>query len=100
MTLTAEQEAQLRAYYTQDKGFLNYLKELATFDWGYSYAFLTPVAGLVLEALPWSLLLLGLAHVISMSLGFWGGVEAAWRRGGRAEKGLVAASTVLQGMPR
>lgn len=99
VTLTAEQEAQLRAYYTQDEGFFGYMKKMATFDWGYSYAFLTPVSELVLEALPWSLLLLGLAHLISMSLGFAGGVEAAWRRGGGLEKGLVSVATVLQGMP-
>lgn len=51
VTLTAEQEAGLRAYYTQDKGFGDYLLRLATLDWGYSYAFLTPVSDLFLGAL-------------------------------------------------
>ena len=99
VTLTAEQEAQIRAYYTQNQNFFDYLKKLATFDWGFSYAFLSPVSELILEALPWSLLLLGLAHLISMGLGFVGGAEAAWRRGKGLEKGLVSIATVLQGMP-
>ena len=46
VTLTAEQEAELRAYYTDEPGFYRYLARLAGLDWGYSYAFLTPVSTL------------------------------------------------------
>ncbi|MBW1713130.1 MAG: ABC transporter permease, partial [Deltaproteobacteria bacterium] len=98
VTLTAEQEAEIRAYYTQDQGFGQYLARLASLDWGYSYAFLTPVSALFLEALPWTLLLLGGAHLVSLAIGFTAGVEAAWRRG-RVEKGLVSGMTVLEGLP-
>lgn len=99
VTLTAEQDAQLRAWYIQRPDFEQYLLGLLRLDWGYSFAFLTPVSRLILEALPWTLLLAGCAHALSMALGFWAGVEAAWRRGGRAEKAAVGLMTVLEGLP-
>jgi peptide/nickel transport system permease protein len=99
VTLTAEQEAELRAYYTEEPGFGRYLVKLASLDWGYSYAFLTPVSALFFGALPWTLLLLGTAHVISMFVGFVTGVEAAWRRDSRLERSMVGGMTVLEGVP-
>ena len=99
VTLSAEQETELRAFYTEDPGFCNYLLKLVKLDWGYSYAFLTPVSVLFLEALPWTLLLFGTAHIISISIGFVAGVEASWRQGGKMEKGLVGGMTFLEGIP-
>ena len=99
VTLTAEQEAELRAYYTEEPGFGRYLVKLASLDWGYSYAFLTPVSALFFGALPWTLLLLGTAHVISMFVGFVTGVEAAWRRDSHLERNMVGGMTVLEGVP-
>jgi len=99
VTLTAEQEAELRAYYTEEPGFGRYLVKLASLDWGYSYAFLTPVSDLFFGALPWTLLLLGTAHVISMFVGFVTGVEAAWRRDSYLERSMVGGMTVLEGVP-
>lgn len=99
VTLTAEQEAELRAYYTEEPGFGRYLVKLVNLDWGYSYAFLTPVSALFFGALPWTLLLLGTAHVISMLAGFVTGVEAAWRRDSHLERSMVGGMTVLEGVP-
>jgi len=99
VTLTADQEKKLRAYYSEQEGFSRYLVDLLTFNWGYSYAFLTPISDLILEALPWTLLLLGSAHMISMLFGFIAGVETAWRRGGGLEKIGVGSMTVLESMP-
>ncbi len=99
VTLTAEQEAALREYYGQDEGFWHYLLRLVRFQWGYSYVFQRPVAALFLGALPWTLLLMGSAHVISMLIGFVAGVEAAWRRNGPFEKGVVGGMTALEGIP-
>jgi peptide/nickel transport system permease protein len=99
VTLNAEQDAELRAYYTQRQGFARYLVDFFTLNWGYSYAFLTPISELVAEALPWTLLLLGTAHLLSMFLGFLAGVEAAWRRGGAMEKAGVGSMTILEGIP-
>ena len=99
VTLNAEQEAELKTHYTQQRGFGRYLIDLVRLDWGYSYAFLTPVSELFLGALPWTLLLMGTAHLLSMFFGFVAGVEAAWRRGGIAEKAGVGSMTVLEGVP-
>jgi len=99
VTLTAEQDAQLKAWYQGPSGFGAYIAGLARLDWGYSFAFLTPVSRLILEALPWTLLLMGSAHLIAMAGGFVAGVEAAWRRGGRLEKAAVGGMTVLEGLP-
>lgn len=99
VTLSAEQEQALRAIYTESEGFGRYLAKLARLDWGYSYVFGAPISALILEALPWTLFLTGSAHVISMLLGFIGGVEAAWRRGGRLERGTVGCMGILQGVP-
>ena len=99
VTLTADQEKEIKAYYSQQEGFGRYLLDLLTFNWGYSYAFLTPISDLILGALPWTLLLLGSAHFISMFFGFIAGVETAWRRGGFSEKVGVGSMTVLEGMP-
>jgi peptide/nickel transport system permease protein len=99
VTLNAEQEAGLRAYYTQPQGFGRYLIDFFTLKWGYSYAFMTPISELISEALPWTLLLLGSAHLLSMVFGFLAGVEAAWRRGGFVEKTGVGSMTILEGVP-
>jgi len=99
VTLTAEQEAELREYYGRDRGFGHYLSRVARLDWGYSYVFETPVSALFFSALPWTLLLMGSAHVISMVIGFVAGVEAAWRRNRSFEKGMVGGMTVLEGIP-
>jgi len=98
VTLTAGQEAELRAYYAKQEGFGRYLANLVALNWGYSYAFLSPVSGLVFAALPWTLLLVGSAHLLATVFGFIAGVEAAWRRG-VFEKAWVGSLTVLEGMP-
>jgi peptide/nickel transport system permease protein len=99
VTLNAEQEAGLRAYFTQPQGFGRYLIDFFTLNWGYSYAFMTPISELISEALPWTLLLLGSAHLLSMVFGFLAGVEAACRRGGFVEKTGIGSMTILEGVP-
>jgi peptide/nickel transport system permease protein len=99
VTLTAQQEADLRANFQDDSGFPGFLGRLLRLDWGYSYAFLAPVSSLFFDALPWSLVLMGTAHLLSSLLGFVLGVEAAWRRGTRTEKAGVGIMTVLEGIP-
>lgn len=66
VTLTAEQETALRAFYGRDDGFGHYLVRVARLDWGYSYAFQTPVSALFFQALPWTLLLMGSIRVINI----------------------------------
>jgi peptide/nickel transport system permease protein len=99
VSLSQEQEKELAAEYTQQEGFGEYLVDFFSLDWGYSYAYQTRVTSLVFQALPWTLLLMGSAHLLSILAGFAAGVEAAWRRGGRAEKLGVGLMTILQGIP-
>ena len=99
VTLTEEQEAELKLIYNADEHFGAYFVRLLRLDWGYSYAFMSTVSSLFFEALPWTLLLMGSAHLLSMGMGFIAGVEAAWRRNRLVERGLVSALTALEGVP-
>ncbi|MDZ4165013.1 MAG: ABC transporter permease [Smithellaceae bacterium] len=98
VTLTALQEAELKAFYAKQEGFGRYVANLLSLNWGYSYAFLAPVSRLVFDALPWTLLLIGSAHLLASIFGFIAGVEAAWR-GGVFEKVGVWFMTLLEGIP-
>lgn len=99
VTLSEEQETELKLLYNADEPFGAYLVRLLRLEWGYSYAFMSPVSSLFFDALPWTLLLMGSAHLLSMGMGFIAGVEAAWRRNRFVERGLVSALTVFEGVP-
>ncbi len=99
VVLTVQQEADLRIRYQEDSGFTAFLGRLFRLDWGFSQAFQAPVSSLFFGAFPWTLLLMGTAHLLSSLLGFVLGVEAAWRRGTRTEKAGVGLMTVLEGIP-
>ncbi|GAW92505.1 ABC transporter permease [Calderihabitans maritimus] len=79
--------------------FLIYLTSLAKGDLGYSYYYQTPVAGLILGTLPWTILLVGLALVISTLLGFILGLESGWKRGRPADKAILTGMMFLNGFP-
>jgi len=98
VTLSAEQESREKAYFQREEGFALYLLRLVRLDWGWSYALFQPVSSLILQALPWTLILAGGAHVVASVCGFVMGVEAAWRRGSRVDKALVGSMTMLEGI--
>ncbi len=98
VVLSAGEEAELRARYAADDSLGRYVINLFSLDWGFSYAFSAPVSGLIFAALPWTLFLVGGAHLVATLSGFIAGVEAAWRRGA-FEKGAVAVMTFLEGVP-
>ncbi len=93
----------LEAYYGLDappvEQYLHYLAGLFTGDLGQSIRLKQPVAAVLGDHLPWTLLLtltaLGLASVI----GIWSGAEAAWRRGSPMDKALTAAGVVIGNIP-
>ncbi len=99
VSLSQEQESQARDYFQREEGFATYLLRLLRLDWGRSYALSQPVSSLIFQALPWTMLLAGGAHLIASLLGFVIGVEAAWRRNSRTEKTLVGAMTFMEGVP-
>jgi peptide/nickel transport system permease protein len=80
--------------------FFDYLNHLAHFNFGLSiYDYPVPVSNLVMQALPWTLLLVGattiLAWIIGTALGAWAG----WRRGSRLDTLLTPATTFISALP-
>lgn len=63
--------------------YVSYLNHLAHGDLSLSFShYPTPVTTVIRQDMPWTLLLVGCAVVISFSLGTLIGIIAAWRRGG------------------
>ena len=79
--------------------FFTYLSELAHGDLGYSYICHASTASLIMDALPWTLLLVGTSFVLSAIAGIVLGVESSWRRGGRFDKALLTFMLLLDGIP-
>jgi len=79
--------------------FLTYAVRLATLDLGHSFAFSRPVAGVIGERLPVTLLLMGSAVMLSGALGVLLGGLAAWRAGRAADLSITVAALVLNAMP-
>lgn len=88
--MTAEMQQALREQYGLDKPlymqYALYLGELATGNLGVSFRQLSPVLDILLERLPWTLLLAGSAFVITVLIGIPLGVYAAVGRGKAVDK--------------
>jgi peptide/nickel transport system permease protein len=95
--------AQLRETWGTEGSFarrlLVYLASLARGDLGHSFLFDRPIAGLVLERLPNTLLLMGGALLLAASLGTTLGIVAGARPGDWPDRALSALSLVLYAMP-
>lgn len=79
--------------------FLIYLGQLARGDLGYSYQQNRPIAQIIGERLPWTLLLTGLSLVLSTVAGIAAGTLAAWRRGHRVDLTTLVLFIFLDSMP-
>ena len=76
-----------------------YLDQLAHFQFGLSiYQFPTPVADLVRTAIFWTLILVGVATLLSFALGITLGTITGWKRGSRLDS-IIPATTLLTAMP-
>lgn len=93
----------LASYYGLDEPFatqyVSYLGDLAQGDLGTSIRFRRPVAELVRERLPWTLLLVGTAMAIATLAGVLAGVHSGWRRGQRVDRGLLAVFLGFRNFP-
>lgn len=91
------------AYYGLDQPLIvqygNYLADLAQGDLGWSISQSAPVSRLIAARLPWTLLLMGSAVLISSLVAFFIGVTAGWHRGGRLDRGLILASSATRAVP-
>ncbi len=102
-TLTPEQRAQVLSQYGLDLPMLaqygRYWWNLAHFELGTSVRFGQPVAEVLMDRLPWTLLLVGSATVLSAVIGIAAGTIAAWKRGSASDTGLMVVILSLEAMP-
>ncbi len=79
--------------------FFNYLIGIPQGDLGYSVIHGRPVAELLLERLPWTLLLVGTALLLSVWIGMALGFRSGWRRGRARDVGTLSVVMLLDSMP-
>lgn len=76
-----------------------YLAALARGDLGTSLRHNVPVRTLIAQRLPWTALLAGCATALALAGGLVAGVASGWRRGRRADKGLLLLFLALGNIP-
>ena len=98
-----ELRAELEEYYGLDRPvlaqFTHYLGGLATGDLGTSIRYNRPVAELVAERLPWTLLLITTAMAMAVAMGWVTGAHSGWRRGRPVDSGLLVLFMGLRSFP-
>jgi peptide/nickel transport system permease protein len=101
--LTPEQRVQLYALYGLDqpqwKQFATYVANLARGELGYSFQRGRPIAAIIGERLPWTLLLVGLALILATLIGAALGAFAAWRRGSTLDLGTLGVAMFFESVP-
>lgn len=85
--------------YSDDNVFVaywEYLQQLASGDLGISFTYFPyPVAEVIGQALPWTLVLVGLTQILSFVLGTLLGAIAAWKRNSRFDATISVGSTFV-----
>jgi len=79
--------------------YLIYIRNMFTWNFGISMANRTPVAGQILARIPWTLILIGLATVISIGIGITLGVVSAYKRGSTLDSTNLVAALMLGSVP-
>lgn len=80
--------------------YLNYLTDLARFNFGYSVGFFpAQVSDMILNALPWTIVLVGLATLITFAIGTVLGAFMAWPQAPRVVKVLNPPLLTLSAIP-
>lgn len=101
--LDAEQRAQLYALYGLDqpqwKQFLTYVSNLVRGELGYSFQRGRPIAAIIGERLPWTLLLVGISLALATLVGAGLGAVAAWRRGSTLDLGTLGVAMFFESVP-
>ncbi|HWJ24846.1 MAG TPA: ABC transporter permease [Gemmatimonadaceae bacterium] len=101
--ITAAIRAQWRHQWGLDRPlseqFVRYVASLARGDWGYSFSLHEPVRDALARALPNTLLLMGIAYVLSFGLGVALGALQAARRGSILDRGLGGVALFFYSMP-
>jgi peptide/nickel transport system permease protein len=101
--LSPEQRAQLVADAGLDQPlifqYFAYWGDLLRLDFGYSFRQSRPIVDMILERLPWTLLLTGASLVVSAVIGIIFGAISAWRRGRPSDVGLLSIMIALESLP-
>lgn len=101
--ITAAQQNTLRKEFGLDlplwDQFTHYCGQALTGNLGVSYQFHAPVAQLIWQRLPATVLLTGTAVVVYSALGLWLGTRSAWRSGGLGDKLNTGVALTLWSVP-
>jgi peptide/nickel transport system permease protein len=101
--LTLEQRAQLVADAGLDQPlifqYFAYWGDLLRFDFGYSFRQSRPIVDMIIERLPWTLLITGASLIVSAVIGIVFGAISAWRRGRPSDVGLLSVMIALESLP-
>ncbi|WP_430012650.1 ABC transporter permease [Methanothrix sp.] len=103
IAMTPGMEAEIIKRFALDQPWhaqlITYITALLRGDLGYSYYYRTGVSEVILGFLPWTLLLTGLAFVISSCIGVILGIESGYRRGSKLDGCMLSGMMFLGGMP-
>ena len=103
VTIDEATREKLRHYYALDqpvaKQYLHYIRGIFTGDLGQSIYFRTGVSTLIRQAIPWTLLLVITAIILSSGIGICLGVLSAWKRGGLMDKSLLISVMGITAVP-
>ena len=101
--LTPEDRAEIVARVGLDaplwKQYLRYWGDILTGDFGYSFRAKRPIVGMILDRLPWTLLITGLSLVVSSIVGVVLGALSAWRRGTKGDLSLLSGMISIESLP-
>lgn len=93
----------LRVVYVIDKPLIerygNYIKNMFTFNFGYSNIYNKPVVEVLSQAIPRTILWFGIATVLQYLIGIILGSYIAWKRGSIAEGSVIVSSLFFYNMP-
>ncbi len=81
--------------------YFNYMKNVLTGNLGVSISFSTgaSVAEILADAIPWTVLVVGLALIISFSLGILIGMLLAYKHGSRLDSAFLVAFSIIRSIP-
>mgnify|MGYP000456884687 CR=1 FL=1 len=80
--------------------YIEYMSNLLRGNLGYSLTFLkTPVVQIIAKAIPWTLLVVGSATLLSFIVGIISGIFLAYKRGTKMESVTSLFAVILSGIP-
>lgn len=101
--MTAERFEEIKAMYGFDRPlherYFLYVRNMITWNFGYSYETRDYVQNDIMRALPNTLILMGIAELGAMTVGILLGVIAAYKRGGVLDTALITTSLATYSIP-